>query len=194
MTDHDQENTEIHQEELPKGVTLKPHSHDGIHEYDQRLPRWWLLTLFGAVLFSAIYWLMLDIKSFKGEIHQEIETRMAAIETLRLANSIDVTDNARFWEMANSKSIVKSGEATFQTNCVACHSADLTGGIGFNLVDAEWVHGAAPASIYQTVFNGVPEKGMQAWGSLLGQKKIAEVIAYVLSKNDRAIMEAAPNQ
>lgn len=194
MKDDEQEKTDFHKEELPKGVVLKPHSHDGIFEYDQRLPRWWLLTLFGAVLFSAIYWLMLDIKSYEGETHQEMEARMAAIQSLRLANSIDVTDNNRFWEMANTKSIVQSGEATFQTNCVACHNADLTGGIGFNLVDAEWVHGAAPASIYQTVFNGVPEKGMQAWGSLLGQKRIAEVVSYILSKNDRKIMEAAPNQ
>ncbi len=194
MKDDEQEKTDFHKEELPKGVVLKPHSHDGIFEYDQRLPRWWLLTLFGAVLFSAIYWLMLDIKSYEGETHQEMEARMAAIQSLRLANSIDVTDNNRFWEMANTKSIVQSGEAIYQTNCVACHNPDLTGGIGFNLVDAEWVHGAAPASIYQTVFNGVPEKGMQAWGSLLGQKRIAEVVSYILSKNDRKIMEAAPNQ
>ena len=194
MTDHDQDINDFHKEELPKGVVLKPHSYDGIHEYDQRLPRWWLLTLFGAVLFSAIYWLLLDVKTYDGETHQEMETHMAAIQALRLANSIDVNDTASFWEMANTKSIVQSGEAIFQTNCVTCHGADLKGGIGFNLVDAEWVHGAAPASIYQTVFNGVPEKGMQAWGSLLGQKRIAEVVAYVISKNDRATMEAAPNQ
>ena len=194
MTDHDQEINDFHKEELPEGVVLKPGAHDGIHEYDQRLPRWWLLTLFGAVLFSAIYWLILDIKSYEGEIHHGLESRMAAIHELLLSNSIDVTDNARFWETSNNIEIVKHGEAVFQTNCVACHSNDLTGGIGFNLVDAEWVHGAAPASIYQTIFNGVPEKGMQAWGSLLGQKQIAEVVAYIISKNDRVIMEAAPKQ
>jgi cytochrome c oxidase cbb3-type subunit 3 len=194
MKEQEPNTNDFHKEELPKGVVLMPHSHDGIHEYDQRLPSWWLLTLFGAVFFSAIYWLMLDVKSYDGETHQEMEAQMATIEALRLASSIDVTDNNRFWDMAANKAILNSGEATFQTNCVACHNADLTGGIGFNLVDAEWIHGAAPASIYRTVFSGVPEKGMQAWGSLLGQKRIAEVVAYVMSKNDRAIMEAAPKQ
>jgi cytochrome c oxidase cbb3-type subunit 3 len=66
---------------------------------------------------------------------------------------------------------------------VACHGKELKGGIGFNLVDAEWIHGARPAEIYHTIAAGVPEKGMQAWESQLGQKRIAEVVAYILSKN-----------
>ena len=40
----------------PQEDPLRPHSFDGIHEYDKRLPNWWLWTLYGAIIYSAIYW------------------------------------------------------------------------------------------------------------------------------------------
>jgi cytochrome c oxidase cbb3-type subunit 3 len=32
------------------------HEYDGIQEADNRLPQWWLMTFYGAVLFSIGYW------------------------------------------------------------------------------------------------------------------------------------------
>ena len=40
----------------PLDDSLRPHSFAGIQEYDKRLPRWWLLTLYGAMVFAATYW------------------------------------------------------------------------------------------------------------------------------------------
>lgn len=189
-------NREVHKESdvmdepLPEGVVLKEHTYDGIREYDQRLPRWWLMTLYGAMVFAAVYWLLSHPFSDKPE-HADIDAKLAWVETLRLQNSIDVTNNAMFWTMSENETFVSAGREIYMANCLACHGADLKGGIGFNLVDEEWVHGASPASIYRTVQYGVPEKGMQAWESLLGQKRIAEVVAFILSQNDRATLENA---
>lgn len=188
------EQSEFHKEKLPEGVVLKEHSYDGIHEYDQKLPRWWLLTLYGAIIFAGLYWLVVNHYDGSQTPTERVDTELAAIAVKRLESSIDVTNNAMFWEMSANPTFVQAGEQTFQSICFTCHGKDLTGGIGFNLVDGEWVHGAQPSQIYNTVFNGVPDKGMQAWGNELGQKRIVNVVAYILSKNDRSVMEAAAEQ
>ncbi len=179
----DKDSLPVKQEDLPEGVILRDHVVDGIQEYDQRLPFWWLCILFGMIIFSIIYWLVLDDRSYRGAEDEHLESQLAAIQAKRLANSIDVTNDDLFWEMSKTPEFVKAGQATFEANCIPCHGKDLHGGIGFNLVDDEWVHGSRPSEIYNTVTNGVDGKGMQSWGPLLGQKRIVEVVSYVLSKN-----------
>jgi cytochrome c oxidase cbb3-type subunit 3 len=75
--------------------------------------------------------------------------------------------------------LVEAGKTVFQSNCVACHGADLHGGIGPNLTDATWIHGGRLDEIVHTVTNGVPEKGMPTWGPVLGPQKVAQVAAFV---------------
>ena len=184
-TDENNNEDLVKQEDLPEGVVLREHVVDGIQEYDQRLPFWWICILFSAILFSIIYWLVIDDRSFTGGVDEQLEARLEAVAAARLANSIDVTNDGLFWEMAGTAQFVSAGQATFEGTCVACHGKELQGGIGFNLVDDEWVHGSKPSEIYNTIAHGVPEKGMQAWESQLGQKRIAEVVAFILSKNPR---------
>ncbi|MGJ8638477.1 MAG: c-type cytochrome [Opitutaceae bacterium] len=182
-TGEENQDLPVKQEDLPEGIILRDHVVDGIQEFDQRLPFWWLCILFSMILFSIIYWLVLDDRSFVGNEKQSLEAKLEAVATARLANSIDVTNDGLFWEMASNPAFISAGQTTYETNCVACHGKELQGGIGFNLADAEWIHGSKPSEIYVTVSQGVIEKGMQAWEPLLGQKRVAEVVAYVLSKN-----------
>lgn len=184
-TGEDNNELPVKQEDLPEGVILRDHVVDGIQEYDQRLPFWWLCILFGMFIFSVVYWLVIDDRSFVGKSDHQLDSKLAEVNAVRLANSIDVTNDDIFWEMSNNPAFVSEGKAIFEGNCVACHGKELQGGIGFNLVDAEWVHGSRPSEIYITVSKGAPDpsKGMQAWEPMLGQKRIAQVVAYVLSKN-----------
>lgn len=174
---------DVTEEDLPEGVILRDHVVDGIREYDQRLPLWWLIILLGVMGYSVIYWIVLDDRSFQGQKHAAFEQKLEAVKTARLANSIDVTNDSLFYEMASNQSFISAGRASYEANCVACHGSNLEGGIGFNLVDDEWIHGSTPSEIYVSVAEGFPEKGMQPWETLLGQKRVAEIVAYVLSEN-----------
>ena len=63
--------------------------------------------------------------------------------------------------------------------CAACHGPDGGGLIGPNLTDSYWIHGAALDSVYNTVANGVLEKGMPPWGKVLKPQDVERVVAYI---------------
>jgi cytochrome c oxidase cbb3-type subunit 3 len=149
---------------------------DGIEEYDNPLPDWWLglfwFTIVFAIAYGAHYhWI--------GNRSQEAEfaAEMANAE-MRWPSGAEST--AAF---VMSEEAVAAGEQIFATNCIACHGADLQGGIGPSFQDDEWIHGYSVESVVRIVTDGVPAKGMVAWGSILGSEGINRVSAYVLARN-----------
>ena len=75
-----------------------------------------------------------------------------------------------------------AGEAVYKANCAACHGANMEGLVGPSLVDDEWLHGGELPQITATITNGVPTKGMVAWGPILGDEKIQQVAQFVHEK------------
>lgn len=143
---------------------------DGIEEYDNALPGWWLglfaITIVIGVAYG-IHWFATD--QSQTAIY---EAEVAAAEQQWPAPAADAP-------IATDAASVDAGKAVYDQNCVACHGADMKGGIGPDLTDAEWVHGGTIEEIRTTVTDGVPEKGMLAWGAILGPDKVAKVSAYV---------------
>lgn len=156
-----------------------PHSYDGIREYDKRLPNWWLWTFYLAMIFSFGYWFVVHRSAPLTPPEVRVQRKVAEL-AMRASAGGDLTDE-QLWQMAGNPDIVAAGRETFVTQCASCHGENLGGGIGFNLADAEWVHGGRPNDIMGTVNEGVLDKGMPAWGPVLGAQRIAEVTAFVLS-------------
>lgn len=169
----------------------RPHVYDGIREYDKRLPNWWLYTLYGAIVFWIGYWFANQIAHVIPPDGAQIDAAMAKINAVKMSNSIDVTNDDKFWEMSQNATFVDAGKATFTANCVACHLASMKGkaenptAIGPNLTDTAWIHGGTPKEIYATVSKGVLAKGMPTWEPVLGQKKVVEVVAYILAQHKK---------
>ncbi len=159
---------------------LRPHVFDGIQEYDNRLPNWWLFTLFGAIIFAAFYWSLVHHWQVADEPGIAVEKAMNE-NTLAAAKSSGVLSDDQLWQMSRDAGVVAAGNAIFQTTCASCHQPDLTGKIGPNLKDEIWLHGGSPHEIIATITGGVPAKGMPTWGPVLGKQKIGEVAALILS-------------
>lgn len=172
----------------PPDEPLRPHAYDGIQEYDKRLPNWWLYTLYLAIVFWIGYWGYYEWFRVGPTGSRAVELALAKIDADKLA-SANVLDDPTLWQMSRSAAIVESGRSTFNSNCVACHLQSLRGkgenptAIGPDLTDQVWIHGGRPTEVLTTVTNGVLVKGMPTWGPVLGQKKISEVVAYILSKH-----------
>jgi cytochrome c oxidase cbb3-type subunit 3 len=171
---------------------MRPHVYDGIQEYDNRLPNWWLWTFYAAVIFSVLYWFSWYNADMMRSDAEHIEAQMSAVEEARLAAMGEIS-NDTLWQMSRNTGFVSAGAAIYKDKCVACHGADLKGGIGLNLLDAEWKWGNQPLSVYSVIAAGSPDKmaGMQAWVGELGPQKVSQVTAFVLSHHTEQAMADA---
>ena len=130
------------------------HEYDGIQEYDNPMPRWWLLTFAATIIYSVIYLFNVGpVGNGKGRI-ADYEADMAAFAAAHPAPTGGPSSD-RLLALVKDPKAVAVGKELFTKNCVSCHRADGGGLIGPNLADNYWIHGAILDSVYSVVSNGV---------------------------------------
>lgn len=160
---------------------LLDHESDGIQEYDNDLPRWWLYLFLFTIVWGGIYVVyfhfsgrptpreMLDQEIAQGGLKSPAPQGGGESEKLNWA--VLVADN----------SVRTLGKQVFLSKCAPCHLEQGQGLVGPNLTDDYWIHGGKPEQIHATIQNGVPEKGMVAWKALLKKDELVAVAAHVIS-------------
>lgn len=159
---------------------LLDHEYDGIQEYDNPMPRWWLLTFYGGIIYSVIYAFNIGpIGNGKGRI-ADYEASIAAYEAQKPQDTgpLSASEIAAF---AADPAVQEAGKSVYGSYCAACHAPDGGGLIGPNLTDNYALHGGTPADIYHVVDVGVLDKGMPPWGKSLKPEQLRSVVAYVVS-------------
>jgi cytochrome c oxidase cbb3-type subunit 3 len=169
------------------------HEYDGIGEYDNDLPNWWLYSLFATIVFALGYFFWFQV--FDGEsslqaYHREMQAEYAA-EAARVRAAGIVTP-AALLALSRDDATVRQGRDVFTSTCAACHGANAAGVIGPNLTDEFWLHGGAPDRVYQTVTNGVSARGMPAWGPQLGADRVRAVTAYLITLRNTNVAGRPP--
>ena len=161
---------------------LLEHSYDGIEEFDNPMPRWWVYLFWATIIFSILY--LLNVPGFgigKGRIadYDKAMAAAAAADAKRKAAQPAGASAEQLAAMTKDASVLALGKQVFGQNCAACHRADAGGQIGPNLTDDYWLHGGALDQIHKTVTDGVLEKGMPPWSKVLKPNQLDAVVAYV---------------
>lgn len=166
--------------ETPSEDHLLEHLYDGIQEYDNPLPRWWLAIFWATIFFAPLYILffhfgpgMLEIERYDEAMMLATEKQMAAILAMGEINENMLVD------LMDDPSMMNGGKKVFVAKCATCHGMFGEGGIGPNLADDHWLHGAQLMDVYRTVREGVPAKGMLAWERQLRPAELLAVSAHV---------------
>ncbi|SFJ86149.1 cytochrome-c oxidase, cbb3-type subunit III [Celeribacter neptunius] len=185
-----------------KEVETTGHSWDGIEEYNNPLPRWWLIIWYICIIWGIGYtiafpaWPLVKgatagmlgwstraqvadkIASFE-EMNATVEAELAAADVTTIEVGSPVHNYA-----------VNMGAAVFRANCSQCHGSGAAGNVGYpNLLDNDWLWGGTIDEVAFTVQHGVRNETDEARYSemprfgadeLLEPAQIDQVVEYVL--------------
>ncbi|MBS1809986.1 MAG: c-type cytochrome [Acidobacteria bacterium] len=165
-----------------KDTLLKGHDADGILEFDNDMPMWWLIGFIFTVVFAfgyIIQYHMADGPSSKQEYEQEVAAFNKSKEPAGAQEQVAIavlTDSA---SLEAGKTIFNGSTNT----CFTCHRNDLGGMVGPNLTDEFWIHGGDLKAIMTSIKIGYPDKGMQPFGTnaRLSDRQVLQVASFILS-------------
>lgn len=162
---------------------LLDHEYDGIKEYDNPMPRWWLYIFYATMAYGLFYWLKVPGTGGNESVLAEYRadsTQAAAVLAQAEAARPRLGDGDLV-AMAADKRALAAGKETFDKMCASCHRADGGGMIGPNLTDRYWLHVKRASDLITVVNDGITAKGMPAWKTVLKPAQVNDVSAYVLS-------------
>lgn len=186
-------------------VPTTGHDWDGIQEYDNPMPRWWVWVFYATIIWGVGYtiaypaWPLITGVT-QGVIGQDNRAAVAAEITDWDARNAAIKDrlvatdlNAIKDDPALAGFAENAGASVFRTHCAQCHGAGAAGvqSLGYaNLLDDDWLWGGDMEAIHTTVTHGIrnttdPDarySEMPKFGTdgLLEKPQIAEVTEYVL--------------
>ena len=170
------------------------HSWDGLEEYNNPLPKWWLWLFYITIVFALVYLVLYpglgNTKgvlgwSSTGQYNEEVadaDTKYSPIFAGFSSTSVaDLTKN---------NDAMEAGKRLFSNYCSQCHGSDAKGNKGYpNLADNDWLYGGSPEQIKQTILMGRSGQ-MPALGAVLGDK-VDDVVNYVQSLSGRDVDAAS---
>lgn len=178
------------------------HTWDGIEEFDNPMPRWWLWTFYATIVWGVVYtiaypaWPLVSSAtsgllgySTRAEVAEEIAAVEASNEAInaQLA-SVELTEIAADAELNGYA--ISAGAAVFRTWCAQCHGSGAAGAKGYpNLLDDDWLWGGDMESIHYTISHGIRNEEdldahyseMPAFGEILENEEIEQVVNYVMA-------------
>jgi cytochrome c oxidase cbb3-type subunit 3 len=160
------------------------HNYDGIQEYDNPMPRWWVYIFWATIVFSVLYWLKVPgFGSGRGRIEEYRRDMAAAAAAAAKRDAAQPTASSpeQLAAMTRDASVLATGKQAFGQYCAACHRFDAGGQIGPNLTDDYWLHGASIEQLRKSVADGVLEKGMPPWAKVLKPEQLDAVVVYVFT-------------
>ena len=179
------------------------HEWDGIEEWNNPLPKWWLYVFYACIIWAIGYWIVYPAwptvssysKGFlgysqRGQVTKDVAASKAdkAVFRDKIAES-DLEAIKADAELFNFA--LAGGQAAFGDNCAPCHGRGAQGGFGYpNLRDDAWLWGGSLDAIHQTIRHGIRAEDdntrmsmMPAFGKLgmLNREQVSDTAEYVLS-------------
>jgi cytochrome c oxidase cbb3-type subunit III len=169
---------------------IEGHHYDGIKEYDNPMPGWWVWIFVATVVWSVFYVLGLHVFGFINSYEDDLARSQAELQLIREAyaeaHPTFLADAETLAAFVEDPDRVERGAVHYASFCAACHGGRGEGMIGPALNDDQWDHGGSDEEIYHIVTVGVPARGMPGWDRSMSAEARAEVVAFIRSLHTQA--------
>jgi cytochrome c oxidase cbb3-type subunit 3 len=187
-------------------VETTGHQWDGIEEYNNPLPRWWVWVFYATIVWGIGYsiaypaWPLISQATpglLGASTRADVAAEIAAVDAANAAikDKLVAADlNAIGTDPELATFAENAGAAVFRTNCATCHGSGAAGfeGKGYpNLLDDDWLWGGTMEDIHLTITHGIrnttdpdarysemPKFGLD---EILDETQIAQVAEHVLA-------------
>jgi cytochrome c oxidase cbb3-type subunit 3 len=163
----------------PQDPLLLDHEADGIRELDNNLPRWWVWLFNLSIAFGVGYFVYYHVLHAGDLMHAEWKKENDAGEKIKMVTLAKFESDMATLQPATDPATLADGKRIFTQMCAPCHRDDGGGLVGPNLTDDYWIHGPNFKDNLLTIYNGVPDKGMVTWKTLLKPAEIQAVGSYI---------------
>src|SRR4051812_45192473 len=115
---------------------LTDHAYDGIQEYDNPTPGWWVFVFVLSVIFSIGYGIYYHVSAESVSVKQYYDEAVAAnlIKQFGKMGTLK-QDQASLLVYMQNKEYIQGGQSVFRQRCVSCHGSDAGGLVGPNMTD-----------------------------------------------------------
>ena len=170
------------------------HDYDGIKEFDNPLPAWWLFTFGATVIFAFLYWIDAETGGRKTQM-EAVEAELVELRKLKPTEAAASGNEDDFKQFALVATNLNKGKEVFAAKCAVCHGPEGQGTIGPNLTDDYWINGKGLyTDVHKVVREGVLDKGMPNWDTLLSAEDVKSVTVFVVSLKGTSPANPKPPQ
>lgn len=184
------------------GTQTTGHEWDGIKELDTPMPRWWLWTFYGTIVWAIGYCIAYPaiplvnsatsgLLGYSSRANLEASLDDAQAAQVSFINEINTSEPSKIIADEELARFARAGgRSTFKVYCSQCHGSGAAGSEGYaNLNDDEWIWGGTVEEIYTTIAHGVRYAGddairfneMPAYGDgILTNEQIGLMADYVM--------------
>ena len=182
----------------PNRDRLLDHEADGIREFDNALPRWWLYGFYFTIAFAAVYVVNYHVLSSPlfGRPGMAAEYQAEVRAAARVPTSPAAGPAVALVALRDEASLAQ-GRTIFEgpdNVCSSCHRTDLGGMIGPDLTDEYWLHGCSVQQIVTSIKAGYLTKGMMPFGTgkPLTDTQVLQVASYIMARRGSSPADPKP--
>lgn len=174
--------------EQDQSQIIAGHEYDGIQEYDNPTPGWWIWLFIATFIFAIFYYAYYELGTGPTIISLYEEAKASESQFGDLQE--DAASLVSYMENEKMMSYAKSAYATY---CITCHGPNGEGtAVGPNMTDNHYKNVKSIEEIPDVIRNGANNNLMPAWRTALDDNQIIVMSAYMASLRGKNLTGPRP--